>query len=150
MANNKQVVRRHFEEVWNKGNFEGMNELYDASYEGHVPLVGRVDRGGLKAVVNAYRRAFPDLKFELHDLVHEGDRVAVRWTATGTSRGEFMGIPATNTRGIVEGLSMIEVKNGKIVRDAAEMDVLGFMQQMGLQLPIQTQAQASQQPTMQH
>lgn len=140
MADSKKLLRRHFEEVWNQGKFDAMDELYDASYEGHVPLVGKVDRSGLKAVVSAYRRAFPDLQFEVQSIIQEGDQAAVRWRASGTSKGEFMGIPATGTRGVVDGMSMVDLRNGKLFRDTAEMDVLSFFQQMGLQLPVKGKA----------
>jgi steroid delta-isomerase-like uncharacterized protein len=140
MGNNKQLVRRHFDEVWTQGQLDTIKQIYDDGYQAFLPLIGKIDRDGLKGVVSAYRRAFPDLKFEVVEVVHEGDRVAARWTASGTSQGEFMGIPATHKRGVVDGLSLFEIKNGKIVRDSSEMDVVAFFQQMGLQLPVKAQA----------
>ena len=87
-----QLVRRHFEEVWTQGKFDGFDDLYDGAYEGYVPLVGKVDRAGLKSVVNTYRRAFPDLKFEVQDIIQEGDlhRAVVR-SPSGTSKGSSHG-----------------------------------------------------------
>lgn len=142
MADSKALVRRHFEEVWNQGKFEGINDIYDAGYQGHIPMLGNVDRDGMKAVVGAFRKAFPDLKFEVQTVIQEGDQVAVRWRASGTSKGEFMGIPATGTFGTINGLSIIELRNGKVGSDHAEMDVLSFMQQLGLQLPVGGKAAA--------
>lgn len=137
MADSKELIRRHFEEVWSQGKFDGMDQLYDSGYQGEVPLVGKVDRNGLKSVVLAYRKAFPDLKFNVQSIIQEGDTAAVRWIASGTSKGEFMGIPATGTYGTVQGLSVIDLKNGMIARDIAEMDLVAFFRQMGLQMPVQ-------------
>lgn len=144
MADSKQLVRRHFEEVWNQAKFDALDELYDAGYEGHIPLVGKVDRSGLKAVIGAYRRAFPDLKFEVQDIIQEGDVLAVRWRASGTNRADFMGVPATGKYGTVQGLSLIDLRNGKIGRDVAEMDLTAFFEQMGVRLPVQPGAGAPQ------
>jgi steroid delta-isomerase-like uncharacterized protein len=135
MASNKDKCRRMFQDVWSAGKIEFVEELLAADYQGTIPLVGQVDRASLRATVGAFRRAFPDLRFEVRDLIAEGDKVAIRWTATGTSKGEFMGMPASNRRTTVNGFTLSEFKGGKIANDHTEYDEVSFLQSLGVQLP---------------
>jgi steroid delta-isomerase-like uncharacterized protein len=135
MASNKDKVRRLLQEVWSAGQVETIDELVSPDYRGDIPLVGQVDRAGLKATVGAFRRAFPDLSFELQDVLGEGDKVATRWTAHGTSQGEFMGLPASHQRTTVSGFTLSEFHGGKIASDSTEYDVVAFLQSLGVQVP---------------
>jgi len=135
MASNKDKCRRMFQDVWNAGKVEYMQELLAEDYQGTIPLVGQVDLASFRATVGAFRRAFPDLRFEVRDLIAEGDKVAIRWTATGTSKGEFMGMPASNRRTTVNGFTLSEFKGGKIANDHTEYDEVSFLHSLGVKLP---------------
>jgi len=78
---NKTLVRRYWEEVWNNGNLAVVDELIATDFDGH-PLTGEPDFGrglaGQKQLVGMYRTAFPDLHMTIEDLTAEGDRIAVR------------------------------------------------------------------------
>ena len=77
------------------------------------------------------RTVFLDLHFTIEDMVAEDDKIVVRWTASGTHKGELMGIPPTNERVTVTGMSMDRVAHGKLVESWINWDNLGLLQQIG-------------------
>jgi predicted ester cyclase len=76
--------------------------------------------------------AFPDGHMTIDDLVVEGDKVVARYTLTGTHKGEFMGIPATNKKVTGWVIEIDRVAGGKCVEGWSRMDTLGLMQQLGV------------------
>ncbi len=79
-----------------------------------------------------FRSAFPDLHFTVEDMIAEGDKVASRYTARGTHRGELMGLPPTG-RGVTEvGIMISRLAEGKLVEDWHSPDNLGLIQQLGV------------------
>ena len=112
----KAWYRKGMDEVWSKGNLDAAGEFYAADVVIHNAAPG--NPGGLEGVkytVNGVRAAFPDLQFNVEDLVVEGDKVAQRWSWTGTQKGAFMGAPPTGEKRTVSGLSLVRIANGKIV-----------------------------------
>jgi predicted ester cyclase len=95
---NKALVRRFFEEAWNKGNVAAVDEFMATDYVEH-PLSSELPPGaeGLKQLIIAYRSAFPDLKLTLDDIFAEGEMVAFRWSVRGTHLGDWLGIPRPAT-----------------------------------------------------
>jgi steroid delta-isomerase-like uncharacterized protein len=83
-------------------------------------------------MVTMYRSAFPDMRVTIEDLVAEGDKVAARWSVTGTHRGELMGIPATGKRVTVTGIEINRFAGGKLVEHWESFDQLSMMQQLGV------------------
>ena len=142
---NKQIARRLIEEVWSKGRIDLIDELVDPKFESKDPLIGTLNRDGLREAVRTYRSAFPDLKFEVVSILAEGNYVSVRWIARGTNLGPFMGMNSTGRAATVTGLTLTEVRNGKVISDTFEMDSLGLMRQLGLE-PVGTHIPARQQP----
>jgi len=132
----KALVRRWFEEA-NKGKAAALaviDELYATDIVCH--LSGGVDIRGLKDLKQYYSEselysAFPDLHFTIDDMVVEGDKVATRWTWTGTHKGKFMGIPPTNKKVTMWAISIDRVSGGKFVEEWNRSDTLGLMQQLG-------------------
>jgi predicted ester cyclase len=89
---NKAVVRRLFDEVWNTGQLDKIEELYApdfvADYRPYVPL--RVGHEGIRDMVRGAWTAFPDFHEELEELIAEGEKVVVRLTITGTQKGQWV------------------------------------------------------------
>ncbi len=85
-------------------------------------------------VVQAVFDAFPDLHYAVHDVVAAGDQVAVRWTATGTHRGEFEGVPPTGKQVTMAGMSLCRMEDSQIHEMWNVWDSLGLMQQIGVAL----------------
>ena len=134
LERNKLIVQRAYEEVWNQGNVDLVDELVMPDYTRHE-IGDPEDTGGIepfKASVVAIRAAFPDLELIIEDIVAEGDRVATRSRFTGTHQGELMGIPATNRRVDVTAFEIVRIQDGKIAEIWRMGDMTGFMQQLGL------------------
>jgi steroid delta-isomerase-like uncharacterized protein len=87
-----------------------------------------------KKVISAWLKAFPDFKFKIEDLVAEGDKVAVRYTFTGTHQGKFWGIPPTGKRISATQTNIIRFENGKMVEAWEDYDKAGMMAQLGMEL----------------
>jgi steroid delta-isomerase-like uncharacterized protein len=78
--------------------------------------------------------AFPDFSYSIEELIAVEDRVISLFIFRGTHEGEFQGIPATGNKIECSGVMISRIENGKIVEDKEEMDMLGFMQQLGMEL----------------
>ncbi len=92
---------------------------------------------------NAYRRqverfltGLPDLHFEVDDTITEKDKLVVYWTITGTHRGEFLGVPPTNRKVAFSGITINQIRNGKIIESTVIWDGLGLLEQFGIELPV--------------
>ncbi len=132
----KSIVRRLYEEVWNKRRLEVVNELVFPSHAitGTGPnLVGSsIGPDAYKEQVLLFVTALPDLHFAVEDLIAEGDKVVSCWTISGTHKGEFMGVPATNRKVSIDGITVHQMSNGKIMDSNTSWDVWGMMQQLGV------------------
>jgi steroid delta-isomerase-like uncharacterized protein len=133
---NKAVVRRVLEEVWNEGNLALIDELVEATHVDHDSPPGLPSgSAGMKQFVSMFRTAFPDLHSIVEDQVAEGDKVVTRWTAAGTHRGSLMGIPATGKEVTMTGITINRLAGGKVVETWNTFDQLGLMQQLGVVPP---------------
>ncbi len=130
---NKAAMRRLYEEVFGRGNMTVADEILAADFVEHEAFPG-MEPGieGFKQMVSAARSAFPDFRLTAEDLIAEGDRVAVRYTMTGTHRGEFMGAAPTGNQIKVSGMEVARFAGGKVVEHWGNTDTLGLMQQLGL------------------
>jgi steroid delta-isomerase-like uncharacterized protein len=131
---NEALVRRYFEQIWDKGNLDLIDELFTTDFVRHGPVgtEGEV-RGpeGFKGLVSSYRSGLPDLRIPIEDLIAEGDRVVTRWTAYGTHQGELLGNAPTGNQANVAGILVDRVSGGKIEEEWVSYDTLHFMQQIG-------------------
>jgi steroid delta-isomerase-like uncharacterized protein len=137
---NKTVIRRFLEEIFEGGNLELVDELFAPDYVLHDPSVpGEVEGPeAMKQYINMYRTAFPDTRFTVEDQLAEGDEVVTRWTGEGTHEGELMGIPPTGQRVTVTGIEFDRVSGGKMQETWVNYDALNMMQQLGV-VPQQTE-----------
>jgi hypothetical protein len=132
---NKALERRWFK-AFDKGKDAVMaatDELYSNDFVIHS-ATGE-DMHGLKAAKKYMAEifsAFPDVHMTIDDLVGEGDKVAVRFTVTGTHKGRFMGMPASNKKLKMWSIQIDRIANGKFVEGWERTDTLGLMQQLGL------------------
>jgi steroid delta-isomerase-like uncharacterized protein len=129
------LLRRWFDEIWNKGMIESVDELLaeDALMWG----IGRPDqssRGGaaFKEFYHRQRTAAPDVKINLDQVVQEGDMAFARWTATMTHTGEGLGIPPTNKAISLSGMSACRVRDGKMIEGWNIWDQIGLARQLEL------------------
>ena len=133
---NKAIVRRDWEETWNKGNLDTVDEIFATTYVGHfLSPEFPPDLEGYKQFINSYRTAFPDIHITIEDEIAEGDKVVTRFTSRGTHKGELMGIAPTGEQVTVTGISIFRIAGGKIVEDWTEFDAVGMLQQLGVMPP---------------
>jgi steroid delta-isomerase-like uncharacterized protein len=129
---NINTVQRLFDEVWNQGKLELVDELCAAGFIDHDPLLGESDRDEMKGSIDAYRAAFPDLKFTIEEIFAAGDRVVCRWIGTGTFQNELMGLEPTHEKGSpVEGMGISRLEDGKLVENRSQWDTLRFLKDIG-------------------
>src|SRR5579859_7499786 len=130
-ARNRNTVLRFFNEVMALGSLGVLDELAVDDYEDLVALAGQdPGRAGLKQRVVTIRAAF-EPRQELHDVIVDGDRVAVRWTLRGTHTGPFIDMPATGRPVEFDGVDLYAMRDGRM---AAHWNVVGlwaFYQQVG-------------------
>ena len=130
---NKTVVRRLFDELWNKGNMLVADELIVPNYMHHDPSTPDFGKGpeGEKKRVNLYRTAFHDLRLSIEELLAEGETVVARWSCRGVHKGELNGIAPTGKQIAITGVTICRLANGKIVEGFVNWDALGLMRQLG-------------------
>ena len=131
---NKNVVRRLFEEVWNKGNLAVMDELFTPNYAQHDASTPDFGRGpeSEKKRATLYRTAFPDLRFTIEDIIAEGETVMARWSCRGTHKGDLSGIAPTGKPVTISGVSIARFANGKLAEGWVNWDALGLMRQLSV------------------
>ncbi len=130
-AQNKALVVRWFDEVWNKGRAEAIAEMFAA--DGIARGLGDELHGPeqFKVFHARFREAMPDLRIEMDELIAEGDRVAYRFTASGTHRGDSLGFAATNRGARFVGMGSVVIRDGMIVEGWNVLDQLGMLTQLG-------------------
>lgn len=130
---NKKIVNRYLNEIMNQGKLEVINEIMAPNVAFRIPTLPDPVRGrdGIKQFVCGLRTAFPDLKFTMDYQIAEGNKVAVRYSLTGTHKGEFLGIPPSNNQIADEGNDLFHLAGGQIVNIWVSEDALGLVQQLG-------------------
>ena len=130
---NKALFRRAYEELWNRGNLSVADELIAPDFVNYAASAGS-NRGpeSMRASVTWARNAFPDLRFEIEELLAEGDIVAGRLTMSATHRGPLMGMPPTGRSVRTNHMHFVRFRDGKAVEHWGVRDDLGMMRQLGL------------------
>lgn len=133
---NQALVRRFYEEVWNRGNGAVAHEVFAEAYVRHDLRPGSALPGpeGQAKIATDFRAAFPDLHMELDLILGEGDLVAARWTVEGTNKGPWADLPPTGRRATFSGVNIFRFRDGKVVELWNHRDDLGLMQQLGAEI----------------
>lgn len=134
-GDNEQQVRRLIDECVNANRPDTLDIVVDQDVRIHPGTPGAVpDTEGIEELRVAFGRfhdAFPDLHIALDDVIEAADRVAARWTATGTHHGNLAGIPATGRSVRWGGIDIYQLQDGKIVEWWRNDDFVGLLQQLG-------------------
>jgi predicted ester cyclase len=119
---NKAVVRREQEELWNHtGDLDAAEDLFAAG-QAEAAKQGAAD----------FRRGFPDVISTIEDLIAEGDKVVARWRSRATHQGDYMGIAPTGKEVQFTGISIYRMEGGKIAQSWNIEDRFGLMRQIGV------------------
>jgi steroid delta-isomerase-like uncharacterized protein len=132
-----RLVTRYFEEVWNQGRVDVLDELLTPDYRNHSsslpdPRPGPAD---LKPIVAAMRVAIPNLHYDILDLVAAPDKAAIHTRLTGTHMRELFGIPATGRTIDVRQMQIEWIEHGRIAQHWRITDELSLLRQLGVLPP---------------
>ena len=133
-VDHETVVRRWFEEVWNQGREETVDELFAPDAIAHGLAEGGAEARGpedFKIFSRGLRSAFPDIHIGIEDLIVHGDKVAARFVVEGTHGGDGIGVAPTQRRVSVEGMCIVRIGDGQIVEAWNYWDQLGLLRQLG-------------------
>lgn len=133
MEYNKQKYQQYVEGFLQKGDETVADLLVAEDVVTHDGMPGQASGlAGVKSTFRILHTAFPDLKADMQDIIAEGDKVVGRFVVSGTHSGSFMGMPATGKSFSYDEIVIVRFKDGKIAEHWAEMDSMGFMQQLGM------------------
>ena len=132
---NKAMVRRICDEVWNGGQLDVVDELFSPTYIGRMPGMpsgGVKGPEGFKNLVSSFRSAFSDLNLTLEDIFAEGDKIVFRWTSRGTNDGTFNNMPPTGRKIEIMGVTIFRISNHLVQEEWEGFDSMALMQQLGV------------------
>ena len=135
LEENKALIRRWFEEVWNQGRADAIPEMFAEDGIAHglsddvnAPLKGP---GGFLPFHAQFREAFPNIEVVVEDQIAEGDRVATRCSVRGKHAGDSLGFAATGSPVEFTGVAITRIKDGKIVEAWNNFDFMKMYRQLG-------------------
>lgn len=133
VTENKDLVRRFYERVWDQGDVGFVDEVFRDDYIRHDlrPAIADPGASGQARIAADFRRAFPDLRFRLDLLLGEDDLVAARWTASGTHTGQWGQLAPTGRSATFSGVNIFRFRDGKVSEIWNHRDDLGLMSQVG-------------------
>jgi predicted ester cyclase len=141
---NKELVRSFFDEVWNKGNYDFLDDAYDPNFKLNVmwenPAAGGAgEQSGTEAakkVISGWRDSVPDLHVTVDEQVAEGDVVVSRHTSAGTHDRPMMGFPPTGKQFKMSGITFTRCAGGKMVEAWTHWDMLSLLMGIGVIPPL--------------
>ena len=133
MPSNEQVVRDTCQSIWSDGEIERVPEFYHPEFTADYPMTNwGVGLDGVKALAANVRIGLPDYAERIELLVADGDRVVVELNITGTHDGPMMGLPPTGKKISFRDVTILRLKDGKIVEQRGLTDYLSIMMQLGI------------------
>jgi len=129
LDDNKALVRRAI--AYNHGAADEGAEIFAADFVAYMPGQAPMDRASFEHFVGGVTNGMPGYTYEIHDQIAQGDLVANRITWRGVHSGNLAGVPATGRSIELRGINMFRVKDGRVVQQWAQLDMLGLLQQIG-------------------
>jgi len=134
----KELFGRLYHSIWNERRMEFIDLVIADTHAISDPTIagGAVGPSAYRRQVERFLTGLPDLHFDVDDTITEKDKLVVYWTITGTHRGEFLGVPATNKKVSFSGITINQIRDGKIIESTVIWDGLGLLEQFGIELPV--------------
>lgn len=135
-VSNKELFTRYFDEVANGGNLDKADEIFAADYKHHDPANPdprpMIGPQAVRDHLIGLKGAFPDLVFDVDDMVDNGSEIIVRWTARGTNTGDYFGIPASGKPIEITGMNTWATQDGMAIEGWVNRDDMLLLQQIGV------------------
>ena len=128
---NKALVRRFVEEIFENGNADAVDELLADDFVGHTWPGPGDGKTNLKSAIERVSQALSESRFTIEDMIAEGDRVAVRLTASARQTGTFMGMPASGKTYEIGEIHIFRILDGRFVEHWHQFDSMAMMKQLG-------------------
>jgi len=129
---NKELLRRFYKRVYVDWDMSLVDAVVAPRFISHDwPNGGPTGPRAFRQYYDAIRSAVPDARYEVDDLIAEGDRVVVRWRLLGTHEGSFQGIAPTGRAIELKGIAIYRVDGGKLMERWVVSDLHGLLEDIG-------------------
>jgi steroid delta-isomerase-like uncharacterized protein len=134
LTQNKQLVEAFIHELFSKGDLDAVDRYLHPAFVNHdAPFPGAPPGPeGMRVAASMYRQALPDWHSDVEQLIAEDDIVVEVFTASGTHRGQLMGVPGTGDTLTLRGVNIFRIEADRIVERWGRLDQLAVLQQLGL------------------
>ena len=122
--------------AWNARDLDGYLDLYDESIRLHSYSPAPLDKGAVRGFYAMIHQAFDGPQLTFHEVFSDGDRMAIRFTMTGTHRGAFLGVDPTGRSVAVDGITILHFRNGRCVERWSSVDMYAWLAQLGAVAPL--------------
>ena len=140
MVDNEAIIDRYYEELFTEGDLDVAAEILAPEIEYHGPrsvTPGTLtSRTQVEKFVERYHGAFPDIDYQVEEQLSGGNKVAVRWSSTGTHTEELFGLEGQGKEFTGTGLNLFTIEDGQIVEVWSYWDTLGMVRELGLVAPM--------------
>lgn len=130
LERNKQVARQVIERIFVRQEDAAIDELVAADFVPHTFGPMAPGREGLREGMRRAGAGVSEARFEIHDMIAEGDRVAVRLTTSARHTGPFMGIEPSGNRYSIEEIHIFRIRDGQVVEHWHEFDKMALLAQL--------------------
>ena len=132
---NKELTLKMME-AWGKGDLETYKGLLAPDFRFHYPSnnPNPMSQEDLIEFSNMHRKAIADISWSFEEVIATEDKIILRFIESGTQVGEFMGAPDSGNKYEASGILISQIENGKVVEQREDYDMLGLMQQLGMEL----------------
>lgn len=132
---NEKLVREAWAALGPGGDLSAISRYFADDYVRHSSDGGSYSRDAFREILADLHAGFPDLEVEVEDVLADDRRVAYRWRSTGTHRGEYYGVPATQRRIVASGITFGHVKDNMLMEEWASWNKFSLLHNLGI-IPI--------------
>jgi len=128
----KHAIADGWDAIWNHGDLAVVDVLMAPGYLRETPNLEPQDREQFKGTVVRVRASFQDLRLEIDEMIGEGSTIATRWTVSGTHAGSFFGVPRTNQRVLLRGVTISKFSGDQVTSDWLTWDPVDMVRALGI------------------
>jgi steroid delta-isomerase-like uncharacterized protein len=129
------TIHRFYEQCLNQNRPDLIPELFAPNVILHSSTGDATGLPAIRQTLDRVRAMFPDYRFVVEDVVTNGDKAAARWSMTATNTAPIAGVPPTGRHITQNAIVFYRFEDGKIAEFWLQMDQLGVLRQIGVQIP---------------